>query len=147
QPGTSEVTVGVGAASQFPDLRVGADLVMGSSRWRIVGVHSDGGSVAESELWADAALLQNFFNRGPTFQSVRVRLSSAGAQRAFKDAMTRDPRMNVRVIPERRFLAEQSRMLVDMATAIGTAIGVLMGLGAVVAALNAMYSAVSTRTR
>lgn len=147
QPGTSEVTVGVGAASQFPDLRVGSDLVMGTARWRIVGEHADGGGVAESELWADAALLQNFFNRGPSYQTIRVRLQGPAAQRAFRDAMTRDPRMNVRVLPERKFLADQSRALVDIVTAIGTAIGLLMGLGAIVAALNAMYTAVSTRTR
>jgi putative ABC transport system permease protein len=146
-PGTSELTVGVGTASQFPDLHVGADVVMGNTKWRIVGEHSDGGGVAESEIWGDAAVLQNFLNRGPTYQSIRVKLDSPGSMRRFIDAMGRDPRMNARVFPERKFLADQSRTLVNIATAIGTTIGLLMGLGAVVAALNAMYSAVSTRTR
>jgi len=146
-PGTSELTVGLGAASQFPDLRVGSDVVMGTSRWRIVGEHADGGGVAESEIWGDAAVLQNFLNRGPSYQSIRVRLDSADSMRRFTDAMGRDPRMNVRVFPERKFLADQSRMLVNIATAIGTTIGLLMGLGAIIAALNAMYSAVAVRTK
>jgi putative ABC transport system permease protein len=147
RPGSSELTVGVGAASQFPELSVGSEIVMGAARWRIVGAHADGGSVAESEIWGDVAVLQNFFHRGTTYQSIRVRLESPGAMRQFTDAMGLDPRMNARVFPERRFLAAQSRTLVNVATAIGTAIGLLMGLGAVVAALNAMYSAVTARTR
>jgi putative ABC transport system permease protein len=147
RPGTSELTIGIGAASQFADLHIGGEIVTGNARWQIVGTFADGGSAAESEIWSDAAVLQNVFNRGPTYQSVRVRLRDPAAFRSFKDAMTRDPRVNARVLTERAFLAGQSRALVEMATAIGAAIGLLMGLGAMVAALNAMYTAVSARTR
>jgi putative ABC transport system permease protein len=55
--------------------------------------------------------------------------------------------MNVRVFTERQYYEEQSRTLVTLVSTVGAAIAILMGLGAVFAALNTMYSAVSARTR
>jgi putative ABC transport system permease protein len=66
---------------------------------------------------------------------------------AFKDEITSDPRLNVRMFSEKDYYAEQSRILVTLVSTIGTAIAVLMGLGAIFAALNTMYSAVSSRMR
>jgi len=48
---------------------------------------------------------------------------------------------------EREFYADQSRVLITLIRYVGGAIAVLMGVGAVFAALNTMYSAVSSRTR
>jgi putative ABC transport system permease protein len=48
---------------------------------------------------------------------------------------------------EREFYADQSRILITLIRYVGTTIAVLMGIGAVFAALNTMYSAVSSRTR
>ena len=48
---------------------------------------------------------------------------------------------------EREFYADQSRILIGLIKYVGTTIAVLMGIGAVFAALNTMYSAVSSRTR
>lgn len=61
--------------------------------------------------------------------------------------MTSDPRLNVKVFSEKQFYEEQSKVLTTLVRYIGTAIAVLMGLGAVFAALNTMYSAVAARTR
>jgi putative ABC transport system permease protein len=58
-----------------------------------------------------------------------------------------DPRVNATVRSEREFYADQSRILVALIRYVGSAIALLMGAGAVFAALNSMYSAVSTRTR
>lgn len=146
-PGTFEVVVGRGASLQFEGLRVGNRLRWGTTDWTVAGIFEDGGSVAESEIWTDATVLQGAYNRGSTYQSTRVKLTSANALQTFKDALTQDPRLNVRVYTEKEFFQEQSRILVQLVSTIGAAIGVLMGLGAVFAALNTMYSAVSARTR
>jgi putative ABC transport system permease protein len=58
-----------------------------------------------------------------------------------------DPRLDASVRSEREFYADQSRILVTMIRYVGTTIAVLMGIGAVFAALNTMYSTVSSRTR
>jgi putative ABC transport system permease protein len=76
-----------------------------------------------------------------------VKLTSAGAFQAFKDALTTDPRLNIRLYTEKAYYEEQSRILTTLVRTIGSVIAILMGLGAVFAALNTMYSAVSARTR
>ncbi len=147
EPGTFEVIVGRGASHQFRGLKVGNTLRWGTTEWHVTGIFEDRGSVSESEIWTNDSVLQNAYNRGTTYQSMRAKLTSAAAARAFKDALTSDPRLNVRVFTERAYYQEQSRSLVTLVSTIGTAIAVLMGLGAVFAALNTMYSAVSARTR
>jgi putative ABC transport system permease protein len=146
-PGTNEVVVGRGAAFAYAGLDVGEELRSGINAWRIVGVFADSGSVAESEVWSDAVVLQGVYNRGTSFQSTRVRLESASALATFKDALTSDPRVNVRVQTEREYYAAQSRTLVTLVTVLGQTIAILMGLAAIFGALNTMYSAVSARTR
>jgi putative ABC transport system permease protein len=146
-PGTFEVIVGRGASLQFAGLTVGSKLRWGTTDWVVTGVFEDRGSVAESEVWTDATVLQGAYNRGTSYQSTRVKLTSPGAFQAFKDALTTDPRLNVRLYTEKAYYEEQSRILTTLVRTLGSVIAILMGLGAVFAALNTMYSAVSARTR
>jgi putative ABC transport system permease protein len=146
-PGTFEVIVGRGAAQQFAGLKVGNTLRWGTTDWSVVGIFKDRGSVAESEIWTDATVLQGAYNRGASYQSVRAKLRSAAAMASFKDTLTTDPRLNVKIYSEQDYYAEQSAPLRTMVSSIGTTIAILMGLGAFFAALNTMYSAVSARTR
>jgi putative ABC transport system permease protein len=146
-PGKFEVIVGRGASLQFAGLEVGKRLRWGTTQWLVVGIFDDRGSIAESEIWTDASVLQGAYQRGNSFQSQRLRLTSAAAMPAFKDALSRDPRLNVRVMSERKYYAEKTETLVALVTVAGGAIGLLMGLGAIFGALNTMYSAVAARTR
>jgi putative ABC transport system permease protein len=146
-PGTFEIIAGRGASQQFAGLTVGNKLRWGTTDWTVVGIFEDRGSVAESEVWTDATVLQGAYNRGTTYQSMRVKLTSPEAYSSFKDALTTDPRLSVRMFTEREYYERQSRTLIALVSTIGTVIAVLMGLGAVFAALITMYSAVSTRTR
>ncbi len=146
-PGTFEVVAGRGASMQFAGLTVGNKLRWGTTDWTVVGIFEDGGSVAESEIWTDASVLQGVYNRGNSYQSMRVKLTSANAVQSFKDTLTTDPRLNVKVITEKAYYEQQSQTLQTLVRTIGVAIASLMGLGAVFAALNTMYSAVSARTR
>ena len=146
-PGTFEVIVGRGAAAQFAGIEVGDTLRAGTTAWNVVGHFRDRGSIAESEIWTDAPVLQGVYNRGTSYQSVRARLTSAQAFQEFKDGLTTDPRLNVRVFTERQYYEEQSRTMTAIVSSVGMIIAVLMGLGAVFAAVNTMYSAVSARAR
>jgi putative ABC transport system permease protein len=146
-PGTFEVMAGRGAVKQFAGLQVGNKLRWGTTEWTVTGIFADRGSVAESELWTDATVLQGAYNRGSSYQSTRVRLTSADALQSFKDGLTSDPRLNVKVFSEKQFYEDQSRTLTTLVKYVGTSIAVLMGLGAIFAALNTMYSAVASRTR
>lgn len=145
--GKNEVIVGAGAAKEFAGLEVGGTLKVGSADWPVVGVFTTGGGVAESEVWTDAKVLQQAYHRGDSFQSVTVRLASAGAFQEFKDALTSNPQLSVKVQRQSDHYAEQSEMITRLITTLGYLIAFLMAIGAVFGALNTMYSAVASRTR
>lgn len=147
EPGKDEVIIGRGAFAQFGNVDLGRVVTWGSHSWRVVGVFEAGGSVSESEVWTDLTLLQGVYRRGNSVQCVRAKLTSTAALGSVKAALERDPRVNVSVRSERDFYADQSRILIGLVKYVGTTIAVLMGIGAVFAALNTMYSAVSSRTR
>ncbi len=146
-PGLSELVVGVGAAREFAGLDLGASLEVAGEQWPIVGLFEAGGGIAEGEIWADAAVVQGAYRRGNSYQSVYARLSSPGAFTEFKDALTSDPRLNVKVVRASDFYSEQSTVLRGIIVGLGSLIAGLMGLGAMFGALNTMYSAVAARSR
>jgi len=145
--GLNEVIVGIGAREQFSGLEVGLSIEVGQERWPVVGLFETGGGVAESEIWVDASVLQSAYRRGNSYQSVYAKLNSADVFNEFKDALTSDPRLNIKAIRESDYYASQSEIIYNLITGLGTLIAVIMGFGAVFGALNTMYTAVSARTR
>ena len=146
-PGRNEVIAGTAAAGEFEGLEVGNTLRWGDLEWTVVGLFESGGTVAESEIWCDAGVLQPAYRRGSTFQVVYARLTSPEAFETFESALTDDPRLDVSVQRETEYYAEQSRALTTFISVLGTLIAGLMGVGAVFGAVNTMYTAVSARTR
>ena len=146
EPGTNEIVVGSGALQEFSGIDLGSTVHWGPNAWTVVGIFSAGGSLSESEIWADARILQGAFRR-TMYQAVYVKLTSPENFKPFKDALTTDPRLDVKVIRETDYYAEQSQTLYKLITGLGTLIAGLMGMGAVFGALNTMYSAVSSRSR
>jgi putative ABC transport system permease protein len=144
--GHYEVIVGRQAVHTLSGLEVGSTAHWGNIDWQVVGEFADGGSVAESEIWTDARVLQGAYSRGDSFQTVRALLPSAASFAAFKHELARDPRLDVSVYTEREFYAEQARMIAAVVRGAGTVLALLMGVGAVFGALNTMYSAVAART-
>jgi putative ABC transport system permease protein len=98
-------------------------------------------------VWADLPVLQGVYRRGSSVQVVRAQLTSPQALETLKSNLEKDRRVNVSVRSEKQFYADQSRILIALVKYVGTTIALLMGIGAVFAALNTMYSAVASRTR
>ena len=147
QPGRNEIVVGKSAAAEFAGLEVGNRKRWGGVEWTVVGIFEAGGGLAESEVWCDVGVLQPAYRRGSTFQAVYAKLESPEAFTGFKDNLTTDPRLDVKVIRESEYYEAQSRTLHGIITGLGVFIGLVMAIGATFGALNTMYSAVATRTR
>ncbi len=147
RPGTNEIIVGRSAAAQFAGIDLGSTQRWGENTWEVVGIFEADGTIAESEIWCDARVLQPAYRRGDSFQSVYARLESPDTFDAFKDALTTDPRLDVMVEREEDYYLGQSQMVTGIITGIGTVIALLMGIGAVFGAINTMYTAVASRTR
>jgi putative ABC transport system permease protein len=146
-PGRNEIIVGVGAVREFAGLQLGDVKRWGKTDWTVVGTFTDGGSVAESEIWADLNVLQGAYNRGTIVSDVYAKLASPDDFAKFKDALTTDPRLSVQVLRETDYFAEQSVFLTKVVKNLGYLIAAMMGIGAVFGAINTMYSAVAARTR
>jgi putative ABC transport system permease protein len=146
EEGKGEIIVGRQAAVQFSGLEVGGRMRWSGFDWTVVGVFEANGGLEESEIWSDARTLQTAFDRGTYFQSVYIKLTSAGAFQAFKDAVTTNPQLNVTVQRHDEYLKAQTEFLSQFVTIAGGVIALLMGLGAVFGAINAMYAAVSARS-
>ena len=147
ESGRNEVIVGIGAAEAFSGVEIGNELKFGNSMWTVVGHFSAEGTLPESELWADVKVVGPAYMRGETFQSVYARLESAAAFQSFKDTLTSDPRLDVKVEHEAEYYAGQSRYITLLVQTLGLLVAVVMGLGALFGAFNTMYSAVAARTR
>jgi putative ABC transport system permease protein len=146
-PGKNEIIVGRGALASFSGIDLGSELKFGEGRWTVVGIFEANGGLAESELWADAPVLAAAYRRGTVYQVVLAKLASPGSFQQYKDALTSDPRLNVKVVRETDYYAEQSELLYLLITFLGAIVSGLMGTGAVIGALNTMYTAVAARSR
>ncbi len=146
-PGTNEIVVGAGLLREFSGFELGKTIRFGTSTWRVVGVFEAPGTVFESELWADAAVVQSLFNRGVSYQTVRVQLTGPDAMPAFLDFVARDPRLQgLEATSESGYYQAQSERSGFLIRFIGWPLGVMMAIGALAGALNTMYSSVSSRS-
>lgn len=147
RPGTNEIIVGRSAANQFAGIDLGTTQRWGESTWQVVGIFEADGTIAESEIWCDARVLQPAYRRGDTFQSVYAKLESEAVFQSFEDTLITDPRLDVMVEREDEYYLGQSQLITAIITGIGTVVAVLMGIGAVFGGINTMYTAVASRTR
>jgi putative ABC transport system permease protein len=146
EPGRNEIVVGRAAARQFEALEVGRSVKWGTNTWTIVGVFEAGGAIWESELWCDVTVLQPAYRR-TAFNSVHVRLETPESFIVLKDTLAKNPRLDVAVVRESDYYAEQSKATTRLITTLGFAIATLMAAGAVFGAVNTMHTAVAARTR
>ena len=144
-PGRGEVIVGKGAANEYDGLELGNKIKIRDSEWTVVGIFSTGGDVHESEIWADLAVTQGAFRRGASASIAIVQMEENASITDLGATLELDPRLDLKVQGEVDFYEEQSSGASSLIQAFGYTVAVIMAIGAVFAALNTMYSAVSTR--
>lgn len=145
EPGRNEINVGQGILREFDGFELGQQVRFGKSEWTVVGVFSTGGSVFESELWADAQTVQSQFRRGASFQTMRIKLAEPGNIASLKKFVDNDSRLILDVETEADYFASQGRALQGIVY-FGWALSIIMAMGALAGALNTMYTSVASRT-
>jgi putative ABC transport system permease protein len=144
-PGTNEIVVGKALTREFQGFDLGETVAFGNSRWTVVGLFEAEGSVFESEIWADLAVVQSLFNRNNVFQTVRVRLQNPAALAELRNYAENDPRLKLDVKSEAAYFAEQAAQTSDLIQKLGWPLAIAMAFGALAGALNTMYSSVAAR--
>ena len=142
--GTAEIIVGKGANNQYEGLDIGDQIKVRDSFATVVGIFSSNGNVHESEIWADLAGAQGIFRRGASASSMILRLNSSESFDEVGLFVESYPNLELKVQSERDFYESQSSGA-ELIKVFGQVVGYIMAIGAVFAALNTMYSAVSSR--
>lgn len=148
RPGLAELVAGRNASDMYSGFRLGDRPRFGGRTWTVVGIMDSGGSAFDSEVWADAPVLNQTYKRPEDlFSSVTLRLTSPSALDGYRAAMEEDPRLNLQYERESAYYAKQSQAVSTMIRVLGFLVALVMGIGAVFGAFNTMYAAVSARAR
>ena len=142
-PGEKEIIIGKAAKEQLVGFNVGSEKTWGSDVWTVVGVFEANGGVPESEIWTDVKVLQSAFNRGSTYQTVRLKLESKDSFDLFDTWVSTNPALTARVVKEQDFYSEQSEFFTKFVSTVGGFIVLLIALGTTFGAINTMYTMIS----
>tara|TARA_B110000444_G_C18802326_1_gene578082 strand:+ start:225 stop:1391 length:1167 start_codon:yes stop_codon:yes gene_type:complete len=146
ESGRNELIAGRGASAEFLGLELGSSINLRQIDWTIVGIFESGGSSYESEVWADMITGQSAFQRLGAVNTIRVKVSDVEKIPAMAEEFLDDPRLNLTLVGEEEYFSAQSEGLTTIINVFGYSVGIIMAFGAVFAALNTMYAAVSNRT-
>ncbi|HMB73979.1 MAG TPA: FtsX-like permease family protein [Gammaproteobacteria bacterium] len=144
EPGLREMIIGRSATNEYADVDIGMQIELREDPWDIVGIFESGDSI-ESGLLTDTATLLSASQR-VVVSSATALLESADAYEQFADTLTTDPTIEVQVQRETDYYAQQGEQLQSILSIVSNVVAGIMAVGALFAALNSMYSAVSTRT-
>ncbi|MBX6311792.1 MAG: ABC transporter permease [Isosphaeraceae bacterium] len=147
EPGKGECVVSQHIARRFKGAALGGLLRVGEKEaYRVVGVFTAGGGAAESEVWVDRKDLERNTSAAGSVSCVQMRAASAADLEKLKVRISGDPQFKLMAWRESDYFANQERSSLFLKVA-GTLIAVLLTIGAMFAAANTMYAAVSARTR
>jgi putative ABC transport system permease protein len=142
-PGLRELIVGRGVLAQFQGAEIGQVVRMRGSEWKVVGEFASG-DAHDSEMWTDANVARSTFGRLGS-SSVLAALDGADGLERLKRAIAAEPRLSMDVLREQDYFSGQTRQFRATIGFLAGVVTIIMGLGAVFAALNSMYAAVAAR--
>jgi putative ABC transport system permease protein len=142
-PGLREIIVGRGVLAQFQGAEIGQVVRMRGSEWKVVGEFASG-DAHDSEMWTDANVARSTFGRLGS-SSVLAALDGADGLERLKSAIAAEPRLSMDVLREQDYFSGQTKQFRATIGFLAGVVTIIMGLGAVFAALNSMYAAVAAR--
>lgn len=146
-PGADEVIVGRRIRDRIRGLELGGSLRFLRVPLRIVGVFESEGAAFESEVWGDFETHRVAFRRRAGSKSLVLRVADP-AQIAELDRWLRlQPNLLLKAVSERQYYEDQAGPVANTIKALGGLVAMVMGVGAVFAAMNTMYRIVAARTR
>jgi putative ABC transport system permease protein len=142
-PGLRELIVGQGVLREFQGAEIGKVVRMRGSEWTVVGEFASG-DAHDSEIWTDINVARTTFGRIGA-SSVLAALAAPDGLVRLKSAVAAEPRLTMDVMREQDYFSGQTRQFRKTIGFLAGLVTIIMGLGAVFAALNSMYAAVTAR--
>jgi ABC-type antimicrobial peptide transport system permease subunit len=119
---------------------------LGPRKWVVTGVLKSSGSTFDSEIWAKQSRVGEMFGK-PSFTTVVLRTADAGTAKTVADDLTRNYKTPaVSAETEKEYYEKLNN---TNAQFLGTVIFIviIMAVGGVFGVMNAMFAAVSQRTK
>ena len=145
-PGQFEILVGADAVGTYAGLALGSNIRLRDHDYRVVG-HFRSNSAHDSELWLDLSAAQGTFRRGGSVSSARIWLEKPNNLNQLQAAIEQSPALKAQLTSEQAFYAEQSQGRAQLIESFAYLISGIMALGAIIAALNTMYGAISAHVK
>jgi putative ABC transport system permease protein len=143
----AECIVSRNISRRFKGAQLGEVFRVGEKEsYRVVGLFTAGGSAAESEVWVDRKDLERFTAYGGSVSGVQLRAATPADYDKLRKTISDDTQFKLHAWREADYYENQSRSGLFLKVA-GTLIAVLLTTGAMFAAANTMFAAVSSRTR
>jgi ABC-type antimicrobial peptide transport system permease subunit len=143
--GSMEIVVGRSVARGFQGIGLNETITWGMRSWRVVGIFDAGNTGFSSEIWADVDQVMQAFRR-PVYSSLIFKLRDSKDFSDIKSILENDPRLTLEAKRETRYYLDQSEMMARFLRILGLSLTILFSLGAMIGAMNTMYSAVANRT-
>ncbi len=142
--GTQELVVGESARSEFTGLDIGNRIRLQGGDWTIVGVYLGNNGSRDSELVGDAQTTMSAYKLAAA-NTLLVALDSAASLEALRAYLRAQPTLKVVATSEPEYLAGASSTVNHLLRLVAYAVGSIMALGALFAAVNSMHSSVASR--
>jgi putative ABC transport system permease protein len=143
--GVNEVIVSERMRKRFVNMNIGESFKSGTQTWTVVGVFDADGTSFDSEIWADVEILA-LAQKRTEYSSVLLKPVDAAAFRAIADAISTDTRLKLQTKSEYKYYDDQTSGLLGIRILV-TIVTFFMVLGAILGAMNTMFSAIASRKR
>lgn len=148
RPGRDELIAGAAADRAFVSLGVGTTVSIHNTTWHVSGEFSANGGFWESQLWGDMSALQATFHAQGKVTCLWVKLASPAAFNRFRKALHDDPlTRGLHAVRQPDYYISQSGYLESAIVVVTQVIAVILGLGAILAIVNALGIAFYARRR
>jgi putative ABC transport system permease protein len=146
EPGVNELITSPSIAGRFQNLGLGEQFEINDVGFTVVGYFEAAGCSAESEVWADRRDLTSAQRFDGAISVVNMRVPDDAARQAIMDRVRDDDQFKLKAISEVDYF--ESQMSAARAIKIvAYIIAIFLTIGAMFAAANTMYAAVSSRGR
>jgi len=143
--GVNEVIVSERMRKRFVNMNIGESFKSGTQTWTVAGVFDADGTSFDSEIWTDVEMLA-LAQKRTDYSSVLLKPAGAAAFRSIADAISTDTRLKLQTKSEYKYYDDQSSGLLGIKILV-TIVTFFMVLGAILGAMNTMFSAIASRKR
>ncbi len=146
KPGLNEIITSRSISKRFENLGIGELIDVNNVKFQVVGLFEAGGSSAESEVWADLRDLTAAQRYDGAISVVNMRVRDEAAKEEIIRRVRDDEQFKLKAVSEIDYFESQKSSSVAIRV-VAYIIAFFLTFGAMFAAANTMYAAVSSRSR